>query len=122
MSAVGNTPITLIYLLVGALVILLGIIILREAPRERANRATALMLFSGGVGSVLGAVGFVLNSMGPQQGGRERPAPLVQLSLGILLPLAPLLRVRLSDAESLLQAHPFGLALDLRAARLPPDA
>lgn len=69
MSAVGNTPITLIYLLVGALVILLGIIILREAPRERANRATALMLFSGGVGSVLGAIGFVLNNMGPNKAG-----------------------------------------------------
>ena len=69
MSAVGNTPITLIYLLVGALVILLGIIILREAPRERANRATALMLFSGGIGSVLGAIGFVINSMGPNPNG-----------------------------------------------------
>ena len=69
MSAVGNTPITLIYLLVGALVILLGIVILREAPRERANRATALMLFSGGIGSVLGAIGFVVNSMGPSRAG-----------------------------------------------------
>jgi serine phosphatase RsbU (regulator of sigma subunit) len=69
MSAVGNTPITLIYLVVGALVILLGIIILREAPREQTNRATALMLFSGGVGSILGGVGFVVNSMGPTRAG-----------------------------------------------------
>ncbi|MGH7680350.1 MAG: PP2C family protein-serine/threonine phosphatase [Candidatus Eiseniibacteriota bacterium] len=69
MGAVGNSPITLTYLMVGALVILLGIIILREAPRERANRATALMLFSGGIGSVLGAIGFVVNSMGPTKAG-----------------------------------------------------
>src|SRR5437870_11622747 len=68
-GALGNAPIALAYLVVGALVLFLGIIILREAPRERANRATALMLFSGGIGSVLGAVGIVLNSMGPNRAG-----------------------------------------------------
>jgi serine phosphatase RsbU (regulator of sigma subunit) len=68
-GALGNAPIALAYLVVGALVLFLGIIILREAPRERANRATALMLFSGGVGSVLGAIGIVLNSMGPNKAG-----------------------------------------------------
>ena len=56
--SLGNAPIALAYLLVGALVLFLGIIILREAPKERANRATAFMLFSGGIGSVLGAIGF----------------------------------------------------------------
>lgn len=49
-----------LYLIVGGLVFLLGIVILREAPREKANRATALMLFFGGLGSVLGAIGFIL--------------------------------------------------------------
>ena len=68
-GTLGNAPIALAYLVVGALVLFLGIIILREAPRERANRATALMLFSGGVGSVLGAIGIVLNSMGPNKAG-----------------------------------------------------
>ncbi len=55
----GITIATL-YLLVGGLVFLLGFLILREAPREKANRATALMLSFGGLGSVLGAIGFIL--------------------------------------------------------------
>ncbi len=53
-----------LYLIVGGLVFLLGIVILREAPREKANRATALMLFFGGLGSVLGAIGFILEGAG----------------------------------------------------------
>jgi len=53
-----------LYLIVGGLVLLLGIVILREAPREKANRATALMLFFGGLGSVLGAMGFILEGAG----------------------------------------------------------
>ena len=68
-GTLGNAPIALVYLVVGALVLFLGIIILREAPRERANRATAFMLFSGGIGSMLGAIGIVLNSMGPSKAG-----------------------------------------------------
>jgi serine phosphatase RsbU (regulator of sigma subunit) len=51
-----------LYLLLGGLVLILGIVILREAPGERANRATALMLFFAGIGSVLGAIGFILES------------------------------------------------------------
>ncbi|HEU5311457.1 MAG TPA: hypothetical protein VFV24_08390, partial [Candidatus Eisenbacteria bacterium] len=61
-APVGNTPLALVYLMVGAFVFLLGIVILREAPRERANRATALMLFTSGIGSVLGSIGFLLES------------------------------------------------------------
>jgi serine phosphatase RsbU (regulator of sigma subunit) len=59
----GYTVATL-YLIVGGLVFLLGIVILREAPKEKANRATALMLFFGGLGSVLGAIGFILEGAG----------------------------------------------------------
>jgi len=59
----GFTVATL-YLIVGGLVFLLGVVILREAPREKANRATFLMLFFGGLGSVLGAVGFILEGAG----------------------------------------------------------
>src|SRR6266446_2191180 len=59
----GFTVATL-YLIVGGLVFLLGVVILREAPREKANRATALMLFFGGLGSVLGAIGFILEGTG----------------------------------------------------------
>jgi serine phosphatase RsbU (regulator of sigma subunit) len=58
----GFTVATL-YLIVGGLVFLLGLVILREAPREKANRATALMLFFGGLGSVLGAIGFMLEGV-----------------------------------------------------------
>ncbi len=73
MSAGSMAPIALLYLMVGALVFILGAIILREAPRERANRATALMLFSGGFGSVLGAIGFALDVIGvtPRAGGND---------------------------------------------------
>ncbi|HMI30531.1 MAG TPA: GAF domain-containing SpoIIE family protein phosphatase [Candidatus Limnocylindrales bacterium] len=65
----GFTVATL-YLIVGGLVFLLGIVILREAPREKANRATALMLFFGGLGSVLGAISFILEGAG----GSTRPS------------------------------------------------
>ena len=47
----------------GGLVFMLGFVILREAPRERANRATSLMLFFAGLGSMLGASGFILESI-----------------------------------------------------------
>jgi sigma-B regulation protein RsbU (phosphoserine phosphatase) len=63
-TPVANATIALTYALVGVLVVFLGIIILREAPRERANRATAFMLFSGGMGSVLGAIGFIIDILG----------------------------------------------------------
>ena len=52
-----------LYLLVGALVFLLGFVILRESPGEKVNRATSLMLFSGGMGSVLGGIGLLLSGV-----------------------------------------------------------
>lgn len=64
-----NATIGTIYLLVAGLVFLLGFVILREAPRERLNRATALMLFFAGLGSVLGAIGFVLESLSAARAG-----------------------------------------------------
>ena len=64
-TPVANASIALAYAMVGVLVVFLGIIILREAPRERANRATAFMLFSGGMGSVLGAIGFIIDILSP---------------------------------------------------------
>ncbi|MGE5177654.1 MAG: PP2C family protein-serine/threonine phosphatase [Bacteroidota bacterium] len=59
----SNATIGTLYLLVAGLVFILGFVILREAPRQRLNRATALMLFFAGLGSVLGAIGFVLESI-----------------------------------------------------------
>src|SRR6185436_13038111 len=66
-----------IYLIVGGLVFLLGIVILREAPREKANRATALMLFFGGLGSVLGAIGFIVEGS-VAQGARTGSTDLLR--------------------------------------------
>src|SRR5688572_6304729 len=68
----SNATIGTIYLLVAGLVFLLGFVILREAPRERLNRATALMLFFAGLGSVLGAIGFVLESIAAARAGTAR--------------------------------------------------
>ncbi|HET7498935.1 MAG TPA: hypothetical protein VFM00_11605, partial [Candidatus Eisenbacteria bacterium] len=65
----SNATIGSIYLLVAGLVFLLGFVILREAPRERLNRATALMLFFAGLGSVLGAIGFILESLSAARAG-----------------------------------------------------
>ncbi len=45
-----------INLSLGGLVFLLGLLILRENPRQRVNQAVALMLFLGGVGSLLSAL------------------------------------------------------------------
>jgi len=41
----------------GLLIFFMGFVILRENPRSPVNRATSLMLFSGAVGSLLGALG-----------------------------------------------------------------
>jgi len=65
----SNATIGTLYLLVAGLVFLLGFVILREAPRERLNRATALMLFFAGLGSVLGAIGFVIESISAGRAG-----------------------------------------------------
>jgi sigma-B regulation protein RsbU (phosphoserine phosphatase) len=64
-----NSFLATLYLLVGCLVVLLGLVILREGPGEKANRATALMLFSGGIGSVLGGFGLLLLGAGATRGG-----------------------------------------------------
>lgn len=64
-----NASVGTVYLLVAGLVFLLGFVILREAPRERANRATALMLFFAGLGSGLGAIGFILEGVGAAERG-----------------------------------------------------
>ena len=73
MHGVTGFTVATLYLIVGGLVFLLGIVILREAPREKANRATALMLFFGGLGSVLGAIGFIVEGAGkaPHAGGTD---------------------------------------------------
>src|SRR5215510_8540531 len=46
-------------LALGGLVFLLGLLILRENPRQRLNRVVSLMLFFGGFGSLLTAMALV---------------------------------------------------------------
>src|SRR5262249_19507227 len=49
-------PLATLNLSLGGLVFLLGLLILRENPRQRLNRTVALMMFFGGFGSVLTAL------------------------------------------------------------------
>lgn len=48
------------YLVGGVVILLFGFVILRENPRSPVNRATSLMLFSGALGTILGALGHLL--------------------------------------------------------------
>jgi serine phosphatase RsbU (regulator of sigma subunit) len=59
-------------LILGGLVFLLGLTILRENPRQTLNRVVAFMLFFGGLGSILTALGFLAVRGGPQ--GTAAPA------------------------------------------------
>src|SRR6185503_20536363 len=53
------TLLATVNLCLGGLVFLLGLLILRENPRQRLNRVVAMMLFFGGFGSVLAALSFL---------------------------------------------------------------
>ncbi len=65
-----------IYVSVGVLIFLFGLVVLREAPRQRLNIVIALMLFLAGLGSVLAASGKILSSVGA--GGRLTYIPLFE--------------------------------------------
>jgi serine phosphatase RsbU (regulator of sigma subunit) len=60
-------------LTLGGLVFLLGVIILREDTRNRLNRVVAMLLFFGGLGSVLAALSFMA--------GRAATAPSAERDL-----------------------------------------
>jgi serine phosphatase RsbU (regulator of sigma subunit) len=60
-------------LLLGGLVFLLGVAVLRENPRQRLNRVVALMMFFGGFGALLTALG-LLHSHGAAAAGAAQPA------------------------------------------------
>jgi sigma-B regulation protein RsbU (phosphoserine phosphatase) len=53
-----------LYVSIGVLIFLFGLVVLREAPRQRLNIVTALMLFLAGIGAVLAASGRVLHDGG----------------------------------------------------------
>ncbi|MGB8656774.1 MAG: GAF domain-containing SpoIIE family protein phosphatase [Candidatus Zixiibacteriota bacterium] len=51
-----------IYLACGAILLFLGVVILREDPRNRVNRVTSLMLFFAGLGPLLASLGTFIRS------------------------------------------------------------
>lgn len=57
--------IAILYLVLGAVLVWLGAVILRENPRSRINRVTALMLFFAGLGPVFTSIGTALETQGP---------------------------------------------------------
>jgi len=59
----GSIIIAVFYVILGAVLFLLGTVILRENPRGRVNRITGLMLFFAGLGPAFGAVG---TALGPE--------------------------------------------------------
>ena len=69
-------------LCLGGLVFLLGMLILIENPRQRLNRVVSLMLFFGGLGSILAALSFLAAGpagvAGPAAGGAANGQGSVQ--------------------------------------------
>jgi sigma-B regulation protein RsbU (phosphoserine phosphatase) len=61
----GNALWPTVYVSIGVLIFLFGLIVMREAPRQRLNVVTALMLFLAGLGSILAASGRVLHATQP---------------------------------------------------------
>ena len=59
--------IAVLYVILGAILFVLGTIIFRENPRNRVNRITGVMLFFAGLGPVFGAVG---TALGPEPTAR----------------------------------------------------
>lgn len=55
-----------LYLAAASFVCLLGLVIFRENPGQRLNRAAALMLLLGGFGAVLGATDYLVRSLRPE--------------------------------------------------------
>jgi sigma-B regulation protein RsbU (phosphoserine phosphatase) len=64
----GNLYIAAFYMAGGVALFLLGLVILRENPRERINRVTSTMMFLGGLGPILGAFGTLLQYLYPAKG------------------------------------------------------
>lgn len=66
-------------LVLGGLVFLLGLVILRENPRQRLNRVVSLMLFFGGFGAVLAALALLVPAKDLTPGLESNVAYLWQL-------------------------------------------
>jgi len=57
---------SIIYLTVGVLLSLIGILIFRENPSQRVNRATAVMIILAALAPIMGAFGLLINRMNGQ--------------------------------------------------------
>ena len=57
---------SIIYLTVGVLLSLIGILIFRENPSQRLNRATAVMILLAALAPIMGAFGLLIGRMGAQ--------------------------------------------------------
>lgn len=57
---------SIIYLTIGVLLALLGILIFRENPTQRTNRAAAVMLILAALAPIMGAFGLLINKMNAQ--------------------------------------------------------
>ncbi len=55
----STTLLSTVNFCLGGVVFLLGLVILRENPRQQLNRVVALMLFFGGLGSIIGGLSFL---------------------------------------------------------------
>lgn len=66
--------IAVFYLFLGAVLWLLGTVILRENPKNRVNRVTGLMLFFAGLGPLFAAIGTALAPSGGAPGPAQSPA------------------------------------------------
>ncbi len=66
-------------LVLGGLVFLLGLVILRENPRQRLNRVVSLMLFFGGMGAVLSALSLLVPAQSGTPGIEQNVSYLWQL-------------------------------------------
>jgi sigma-B regulation protein RsbU (phosphoserine phosphatase) len=53
---------SLLYLTLGVIIILLGLIIIKENAKQRINRITGVMMFFAGMGSIFGAFGLLLQA------------------------------------------------------------
>jgi len=56
---------SIIYLTIGVLILLLGILIFRENPNQRLNRATGVMMFLAALAPIMGAFGMLIKKVSP---------------------------------------------------------
>ncbi|MEW5702932.1 MAG: GAF domain-containing SpoIIE family protein phosphatase [Candidatus Zixiibacteriota bacterium] len=70
-----HIAIAVLYFALGAVLVWLGAVILRENPRSRINRVTALMLLLAGLGPVFASVGRAMETQGPPSPISSVPFP-----------------------------------------------